>query len=350
MASRLARRSRRTTPGSAASTLLMTTISGTARHRRRASTSRTAASWPSGSGCEPSTTCRTRSASATSSSVERNASTSWCGRCRTKPTVSVSVNSRPSGGLGAAHRRVERGEQRVLDEDAGAGQPVEQRWTCPRWCSRRWRRDGIALRRRGAALGDADRLHVRDLAAQLGHPGADPPPVELDLRLTGTARADAGAAGHPATGLPGHRLTPAAQAREQVLQLRQLDLRLALLALGVLGEDVEDQRGAVDDLDLDDVLQRAALGRASSPSQIDGVGADGRDDAAQVLRLARAEEGAGSGFCRRCRSAVEHLRPGGLGERGELAQGVLGVRRRCRRPRRRPARRAPGAAAGTRPR
>ena len=42
------------------------------------------------------------------------------------------------------------------------------------------------------------------------------------------------------------------------------DLRLALPALRVLGEDVEDQRGAVDDLDLDDVLELAQLARASA--------------------------------------------------------------------------------------
>ena len=58
--------------------------------------SRTAAICDSGSACDPSTTCKIRSAADTSSRVERNASTSWCGRCRTKPTVSVSVNSRPS--------------------------------------------------------------------------------------------------------------------------------------------------------------------------------------------------------------------------------------------------------------
>jgi hypothetical protein len=64
--------------------------------------------------------------------------------------------------------------------------------------------------------------------AQLGDPGVDPAPVELDLGLAGTARADALTAGDPATGLPGHRLTPAAQARQEVLQLGELDLRLAL--------------------------------------------------------------------------------------------------------------------------
>ncbi|SLH25252.1 Uncharacterised protein [Mycobacteroides abscessus subsp. abscessus] len=59
-------------------------------------TSRTALIWPAGSGSEPSTTCSSRSAPVTSSSVERNASTSWVGRCRTNPTVSVNTTSRPS--------------------------------------------------------------------------------------------------------------------------------------------------------------------------------------------------------------------------------------------------------------
>jgi hypothetical protein len=35
------------------------------------------------------------------------------------------------------------------------------------------------------------------------------------------------------------------QARQEVLQLRQLDLQLALLGLGALGEDIQDQGGAI---------------------------------------------------------------------------------------------------------
>ena len=101
-----------------------------------------------------------------------------------------------------------------------------------------------------------------DLAAQLGHPRADPAPVDLDLGLTGAAAADADTARRAATDLPGQRLAPAAQPGQQVLQLGELDLRLALLGAGVLGEDVEDQRGAVDDLDLDDVPRAGAAGRA----------------------------------------------------------------------------------------
>ena len=103
-----------------------------------------------------------------------------------------------------------------------------------------------------------------DLAAQLGHPLADAPAVQLDLGLTGATAADADAARGAAADLAGQVATPATQARQQVLQLGQLDLGLALAALGVLGEDVEDQRGAVDDLDLDRSPPAGGAGRGSA--------------------------------------------------------------------------------------
>src|SRR5690606_10822760 len=145
-------------------------------------------------------------------------------------------------------------------EHARSRQPVEQRGLA-RVGVADDRDRGHVPRTARVALGLAGRCHVLDLSAQLRHPGADPAAVELDLRLTRTTRTHAGTAGgDPATGLPGHRLTPSAQAREQVLELRELHLRLALAGLRVLGEDVEDQSGPVDDLDLDDVLKTTALG------------------------------------------------------------------------------------------
>src|SRR3712207_9025805 len=59
-----------------ASTLLTTTSSGTDDASMSWRTTCTASIWPSGSGSEPSTTCSSRSAAATSSRVERKASTS----------------------------------------------------------------------------------------------------------------------------------------------------------------------------------------------------------------------------------------------------------------------------------
>src|SRR5690606_6781352 len=231
----------------------------------------------------------------------------------------------PVLGARAAPRRVEGREQRVLDEHARAGDGVEQaRLARVRVAGDRDGRDRVPLARR--ALGLAPRGHRLDLAAQLRHAVADAPTVQLDLRLTRTARAHARAgAADLTTGLPGHRLAPPAQAREEVLELGELDLGLALPGLRVLGEDVEDERGPVDDLDLDDVLERTALGRCELAVDHDGVRAAGRDDVGELGGLARAEVGARVRLRAALDDAVEHLGPGRLGERRELAQRDLGL-------------------------
>ena len=66
-------------------------------------TMRTASIWPSGSCAVASTTWTSRSASATTSSVDLKASTSRWGSLRTKPTVSVSSTGSPPG---SSRRRV----------------------------------------------------------------------------------------------------------------------------------------------------------------------------------------------------------------------------------------------------
>ena len=80
------------------------------------STSRTACIWASRWAAPASATWSSRSASLTSSSVDLNASTSPCGSLWMKPTVSVSVTSRPSGRLEPARGGVERREQHVRPE------------------------------------------------------------------------------------------------------------------------------------------------------------------------------------------------------------------------------------------
>src|ERR1700719_199865 len=79
------------------------------------------------------------------------------------------------------------------------------------------------------------------------------PPIAFQFLLARAAGADAGAeAGEIATAL---------QTREQVMQLCGLHLETALLGAGALREDVQDQLGAVDDLDLELFLQVALLPR-----------------------------------------------------------------------------------------
>ena len=195
-----------------------------------ASTARTARIWPAGSGSEPSTMCSSRSAEADSSRVEANASTRSCGRCRTKPTVSVRVKTRPSCGLGPPGGRVEGGEQRVLDQHPGAGEPVEQAGLAGVGVADDGHRRHLVpppLR----PLGLPGAVHLAQRGPQLGDPAVDPAPVGLELGLAGTAAADAHAAAGPPAGLPGEVAAPAAQPLLEVLQLGQLDLRLALRAL-----------------------------------------------------------------------------------------------------------------------
>jgi hypothetical protein len=59
-------------------------------------------------------------------------------------------------------------------------------------------------------------------------------------------------------------LPEAAHPRQVVLELRELDLELALGGDGVLGEDVEDQLRAVDDARAERVLEEALLNFSSS--------------------------------------------------------------------------------------
>ena len=302
-ASRGAAAARRTS-GSATSALLMTTSSGTSRARRRRRAPRgPRPAAPRGRRREPSTTCRIRSASATSSSVERNASTSWCGRWRTKPTVSVEGVDATVGGLGPADGRVERGEQRVLDEHAGAGEPVEQRGLAgvgvagdghrraPRcagapgaWCRGR----SSCRRSRGAAwpswcgsgAGRSRSSSHRGRGCRCRRTAEPPaPPAWRDID------------------------SPQPRSRGSMYCIWASETcALPSRLLRVLGEDVEDQRGAVDDLDLDDVLELAQLAGRQLAVADDGVGAGRDHDVAQLARPCpsrcrwpgRAGRGAGS--------------------------------------------------------
>ena len=218
------------------------------------------------------------------------------------------------GCLRATDGGIERREQRVLDEDSRAREPVEKaRLPGVGVAGDRdgWDRVALAFGPLRIARGRI----VADLAAQQRHLGADAATVELDLRLTRTAGAHARAArADLATGLTAHGVTPSAKSREQVFELRELDLGLALTALGVLAEDVEDHRGPVDDLDLHDVFEGAALARRQLGIGDHRVGADRSDDVAQLLRLAAPHISRRVGMRPALQHAVEDDGARGLGE------------------------------------
>ena len=153
---------------------------------------------------------------------------------RTNPTVSDSSTVSPPG---RCRRRV-------------VGSSVENNWSStstPAFVEpveqRRLSRVRVADKRdsqqlapaAGLALRVARRRELQEVALELLHPAEQPAPVDLELRLT---RAPASA---DASGLLAQLLAPAPQPRQEVAQLRELDLHHAFLARRVLGEDVEDR-------------------------------------------------------------------------------------------------------------
>lgn len=190
-----------------------------------------------------------------------------------------------AGELEGPRGRVERLEEAVGDADLGPGQGVQQG---------RLAGVGVPGERdpgdRGAfALGAHHATVLFGLpepAAQRRDPVAGEPAVGLDLALARAPGAD-----------------PAAEALEVgpeaphaghvVFELGQLDLQLALGGVGVVGEDVEDHRGAVDHRDAERRLQVALLARQQLVVAGDHVGVGGQDFGFQLFQATAAEVAVG---------------------------------------------------------
>src|SRR5690606_1379572 len=86
-------------------------------------------------------------------------------------------------------------------------------------------------------------LELRELSLQPIQPLAGSPPADLEGGLAGTPTADA-------AGEAAERVVPLSQARQRVLELRQLHLQLAVPGLRSLSEDVQDELTAVDHLEV----------------------------------------------------------------------------------------------------
>ena len=224
-----------------------------------------------------------------------------------------------------AHRGVQGGEEGVLHEHIRPRQSIEQAGLA---------RIGVAGDgdRGGAgavtttALGTPYPIHVGQLTSQHRHLVADAAAVGLDLGLTRATCADtAGRPTRTTTGLPTEGLTPAAQAREEILHLREGDLRASGATARMLGEDVQDQPGPVHDLDLDDLLQMPELARTQLTVTDHRVSTARHDDVAQLAGLAGSDVGRGVGSITALDDTVEDQCPRGLGEGCELEQTAIGL-------------------------
>ena len=185
--------------------------------------------------------------------------------------------------LEPACRRVERLEEPVVHRSDRSGQRVQER---------RLADVGVAGERDRRRLGPAPRLPARvallaqgrQSAPEQGDPATRDPAVGLELGLTGAARADAAAEALEV-------LPQAPHPREVVLQLGELDLELPLGAHGVLGEDVEDQLGPVDDARLEGVLEGPLLHRSELVVHDEHLRVGARVGVLQLLELPLADVG-----------------------------------------------------------
>ena len=178
----------------------------------------------------------------------------------------------------------------------------------------------------GLALGRTVLGDVTQLVLQLVDAPHQPPPVDLELGLAGATGADAGTARRRhAAGLLGQRLAPAPQPGQPVAQEGELYLGLALLAVGVLGEDVEDHRGAVDRRAPQQLLEVELLGRRELVVEHHGVAVGGDGQLPQLLGLALADVGGRVGCLATLRDAPDLVGPRGVDEQAELVEGSIGL-------------------------
>ena len=158
-----------------------------------------------------------------------------------------------------AHRRIEGGEQRVVHQHTRSRQPVQQAGL-----------PGVGVTGEGdhrntrtatsVSLGRSGALHSAQLRSDLGHVRPDPTTIRLDLRFAWSTRSHTTGGSTSATArLPRQRLTPSPQTGQQVLHLRQTDLRLTFSTARMLSEDVQDEPRSVDNFDLHDVLKSPQL-------------------------------------------------------------------------------------------
>ncbi len=156
-------------------------------------------------------------------------------------------------------------------------------------------------------------LHLGDLLLEIPQAAPDPPPLDLDLLLARPAPGSDSAA--LAVVVPG-----ADQAGQEVVQLGRLHLEASLVGPRVLGEDVEDQLGPVDDPGFQLPLQVSLLTGAQifvADQQVIDLRLAQR---LQVVELALADEERGIDLRAPLHLGADHLATGGAGQVGQLGQ------------------------------
>jgi hypothetical protein len=159
-------------------------------------------------------------------------------------------------------------------------------------------------------------LNVPEGLVDLPDAPPDHAPVGLELRLTGSPRPDTASEALEVGPLPD-------QPRQEIRELRQLDLELALARPRPLREDVEDQRGPIDDPHIERAREVSLLDRGQGIVGDEQPRPQRPGQRPDLLDLALPEVQARVLRAPLLDDAGEHLRPGALGQAGELLHGLL---------------------------
>src|SRR5207248_3151403 len=151
----------------------------------------------------------------------------------------------------------------------------------------------------------------------------DAPPVDLELGLARAAGADA-------AGLLAQLDAATAEPREPIAQLRQLHLHHAFLAASVLGEDVEDQRDAVDDIAAELLLEVALLRGRQLVVEHHHVDVERVGESAQLVGLAGADVRGGVRGRAPLKHRLDRSSAGGVGQQPELGEARFRLVQRVR--------------------
>ncbi len=114
----------------------------------------------------------------------------------------------------------------------------------------------------------------------------------------------------------------ARETRQPVLQLGQFDLELALTCIGMLGEDVENERRPVDHLDVlaKDGLQFALVPRRKLVVEEHHIRLQFIDERLHLFHLARADIGGAIGFIEALDGLTDDVNAGRIGQQCKLFQ------------------------------
>jgi len=218
------------------------------------------------------------------------------------------------GQFQAAGGRIQRGEQFVLGQNGGAGELIQERGFAGIGIADDGSQRPVATLTAHALrltlTADAIEVTCYAIDAFLGFAAVG---FQLGFTFT-TAHTDT-------AGLAGQVRPKPGEAREQMLELRQLNLQFAFAGAGALGKNIENQRRAVEYLALEHLFQIAALGRRKLIVENDRINEVFLAKSGKFLRFALADVRGGDGGGHFLGAIANDFGASGFRKFGEFGEG-----------------------------